>query len=106
MDSSRVLKMFAPVAALVIILFTLAASLNAQVDESGLHYASDDNFAQTDDNSSDDKSEQKRTSEQTDRGTIKKVSKKKDNVCVGNCPDVWRPYQLTPWPVDELRKSI
>jgi hypothetical protein len=100
--------MFAPVAALVIILFTLAASLNAQLDDGGPHYASEqnDNIAQTDGASSYEQPKQKRNSEEIDRGPVKKVSKKKDNVCVTNCPDVWPPYQLTPWPIDDLRQSI
>jgi hypothetical protein len=100
--------MSAPIAVLVVILFTLAASLAAQVGKSGPDYTSEqsDNFAQTDENSSDDKSEQKRNSEPTDRGSVKKVSRKKDNACARNCPDVWRPYQLTPWPIYELRQSI
>jgi hypothetical protein len=99
-------EMSAPIAALVIILFTLAASLNAQLGDSGPHYASDHNLAQTDDNSSYDDSEQKRTLEQTDKGSVKKASKKNDNVCVRNCSDAWRPYQLTPWPINEPRQSI
>ena len=99
--------MFAPIAALVIILVTFAASLNAQLGASGPHYASDDNVAWIDDNSSHDNSEQKtRTLAQTDKGSVKKTLKKNDDVCVGNCSDAWRPYQLTPWPINELRQSI
>ncbi len=93
--------MSAPIAFLVVILFTLAASLSAQVSKTWPNYSSEqnDNSAQVDENASDDKSEQKHNAEQTDKRPLKKVSKKRDNVCVKNCPDVWRPYQLTPWPI-------
>jgi hypothetical protein len=87
--------------------FTLAASLTTQVDgNTPPHYTSNDSVEQTDDNSSDDKPEQKLTLEQIDNGPVKKVSKKRSNVCSRNCPEVWQPYQLAPWPIDELRQSI
>jgi hypothetical protein len=96
--------MSAPVAVLIAILVTLAAGLAAQVGKGVPNYASEqnDNLAQTDENSSDDKFEHKRNFNQTDRGLVKKVSKNKDNVCVGNCPDVWRRHELTPWPIYEV----
>src|SRR5712675_1056498 len=61
-DSSMVRKMSAPVAVLIAILVTLAAGLAAQVGKGVPNYASEqnDNLAQTDENSSDDKFEHKR----------------------------------------------
>src|SRR6266849_384894 len=100
-DSSTVRKMSTPIAVLIAILVTLAAGLAAQVGKGVPNYASDQNgtLAQTDEILSDDKPEQKRNSDQTNRGLVKKASTKKDNVCVVNCLDAWRRYELTPWPI-------
>jgi uncharacterized protein HemX len=104
-DSAMVQKMSAPIAVLIAILFTLAAGLAAQVGKGVSNDPSErnENVAQTDVNSSDDKSEQKRISGQTDSGLVKKASKKRDDVCVENCPGFWRRYELTPWPIYQLR---
>ncbi|SRR5712692_2881919 len=96
--------MSAPIAVLIAILFTLAAGLAAHVGKGVPNYTSEQNgtLAQTDENLSDERPEQKRNSYQTNRGLVKKASTKKDNVCVGNCLDAWRRYELTPWPIYEL----
>jgi len=94
--------MSAPIAVLVVILVTLAAGLSSQVINSqSNYYAADqnDNAAEIAQNSSDQKPEPQRHAAQTDHGPLKKASKQKNNVCVENCPDIWRPYQLTPWPL-------
>ena len=92
--------MSAAIAVLVVIVVTLAAGLSAQVINSqSNYYAADQNVAEIAQNSSDEKPEPPRRAAQTDQGPLKKASKQKSNVCVENCPDIWRPYQLTPWPL-------
>ncbi len=37
-----------------------------------------------------DKSEKKQKSDQTDKGSLSKASKKKSSFCIKDCPDEWR----------------
>lgn len=97
------LEMSAPVAVLIAVLVTLAAGLATQLGTGVPNDPPDrnENLAQADENLPDDKPEQKRNSNQSDVVVPRKVSKKRDNVCVGKCADVWQRYELTPWPIYE-----
>lgn len=58
------------------------------------------------DETSKDKSEQKNKSEkekseQKDKGSTKKASKKKASACITNCPDDWLLRSTAPWPNDQ-----
>jgi len=93
--------MSAPIAVLVVVLAALIAGISAHVSDDWPNYTAEQNStaALTAENSSDDQPEQKSVVEHTDKEPVKKISRKKGNVCVTNCPDAWRPVRLMPWPI-------
>lgn len=85
--------------ALLSFLFVLATAVSSgYIDNNWLKDKSDlkDKSEQSDTTSSKDKSEQadesspKDKSGQADKGSSTKIVKKKNNICVKNCPDGWR----------------
>jgi len=85
--------------ALLAFLFVLATALSSgYVDNSSSKDKSEqkNKSEQDDKSSSKDKSQQadesssKDNSKQADKSSSTKVSKKKNNICVKNCPDAWR----------------
>ncbi len=68
-------------------LFVLATALSSgYVDNSSLKGKSE----QKDKSEQADESSSKDNSKQADKSSSAKASKKKNNICVKNCPDVWR----------------
>jgi hypothetical protein len=75
------------------VLFVLATALSSgHVDSSSSKDKSEQKDKSEDKDKSEktDKSSSKDKSGQADKSSSAKGAKKKDNICVKNCPDVWR----------------
>jgi hypothetical protein len=93
--------MSAVIAVLAVLAIALAASLSAEVNQGWPNYAAEQpgDVAQSDQTTTDDKPEQKRSHRQPDKGSAKRQQKQKEPACVQDCSDTWPRYELTPWPL-------
>jgi hypothetical protein len=79
--------------ALLSFLFVLATALSVNVETTPSKDESKqkDKSEQADESSSKDKSDQAdKSSSRNNKNFLAKVSKKNNNICIKNCPDIWR----------------